>query len=369
MRRIRRAALALVAGSLALVLAACGQSSEGGSKDTKKGGKGSTIGIAMPTKSSERWINDGNNMVKQFQDLGYKTELQYGEDNVDQQVAQIENMITKGVDVLVIAAIDGRALSDVLKQAAEQNIKVISYDRLILGSPNVDYYASFDNEKVGVLQATYIIEKLGLKDGSRKGPFNIELFAGSPDDNNTRYFFQGALKTLQPYLDKKQLVVQSGQTNLNQVTTLRWDGATAQKRMDDLLTKAYSSVRVDAVLSPYDGISIGILSALRSGGYGTAAKPYPVVTGQDAEVASVKSIIAGDQTQTVYKDTRALAKQAVQMADAVLNNKTPEVNDTKTYNNEKKIVPSFLLNPVSVDKSNYRAELVDSGYIKASDLK
>jgi putative multiple sugar transport system substrate-binding protein len=369
MRRIRRAALALVAGSLALALAACGQSSEGGSKGTKKGDKGSTIGIAMPTKSSERWINDGNNMVKQFQGLGYKTELQYGEDNVDQQVAQIENMITKGVDVLVIAAIDGRALSDVLKQAADQHIEVISYDRLILGSPNVDYYASFDNEKVGVLQATYIIDKLGLKDGSKKGPFNIELFAGSPDDNNTRYFFQGAMKTLQPYLDKKQLVVRSGQTNLNQVTTLRWDGATAQKRMDDLLTKAYSSARVDAVLSPYDGISIGILSALRSGGYGTAAKPYPVVTGQDAEVASVKSIIAGDQTQTVYKDTRALAKQAVQMADAVLNDKTPEVNDTKTYNNEKKVVPSFLLNPVSVDKSNYQPVLVDSGYIKASDLK
>ncbi|MEV6549628.1 multiple monosaccharide ABC transporter substrate-binding protein [Streptomyces sp. NPDC051597] len=372
MRRIRPAALALTAGVLALALTACGQDSEGGGKATPKGGKGATIGIAMPTKSSERWIADGNNMAQQFQALGYKTDLQYGEDSVDQQVAQLENMITKGVDALVIAAIDGRALSDVLKQAADQHIKVISYDRLILGSPNVDYYASFDNEKVGVLQATYIVDKLGLKDpqqGGGKGPFNIELFAGSPDDNNTRYFFQGALKTLQPYIDKKQLVVRSGQTRLNQVTTLRWDGATAQKRMDDLLTKAYSTERVDAVLSPYDGISIGILSALRSGGYGTAAKPYPVVTGQDAEVASVKSIIAGDQAQTVYKDTRALAKQAVQMADAVLTGKTPQVNDTKTYDNEKKVVPAFLLNPVSVDKSNYQSVLVDSGYIKASDLK
>ncbi|MBD0741279.1 multiple monosaccharide ABC transporter substrate-binding protein [Streptomyces sp. CBMA152] len=368
-RRTRRAALPLVAASLALALAACGQSSEGGGKSTAKSGKGATIGIAMPTKSSERWIADGNNMAKQFHALGYKTDLQYGEDNVDQQVAQIENMITKGDDVLVIAAIDGRALSDVLRQAADQHIKVISYDRLILGSPNVDYYASFDNEKVGVLQATYIIDKLGLKSGAKSGPFTIELFAGSPDDNNTRYFFQGAMKTLQPYLDKGQLVVRSGQTRLNQVTTLRWDGATAQKRMDDLLTKSYSSDRVDAVLSPYDGMSIGILSALRSGGYGTAAKPYPVVTGQDAEVASVKSIIAGNQTQTVYKDTRALAKQAVQMADAVLNNKKPEVNDVRTYDNEKKVVPSFLLNPVSVDKTNYQAELVDSGYIKASDLK
>ncbi|WP_434589087.1 multiple monosaccharide ABC transporter substrate-binding protein [Streptomyces sp. A5-4] len=367
MRSTRTVALA-VTTVLALTLSACGQSGEGGSKEEKKGGKGSTVGIAMPTKSSERWIADGNNMVAQFKKLGYKTDLQYGEDDVDQQVSQIANMITKGVDVLVVASIDGRALSDVLRQADEQGVKVIAYDRLILGSPNVDYYASFDNEKVGELQAGYIVDKLGLKDGKEKGPFNVELFAGSPDDNNTGYFFEGAWKTLKPYIDKKQIVVRSKQTKLDQVTTLRWDGGTAQKRMDDLLTSAYSSQQVDAVLSPYDGISIGVLSALKSDGYGTEAKPYPVVTGQDAEVASVKSIIAGQQTQTVYKDTRALAKQAVQMADAVLNDKKPEVNDVKTYHNEKKVVPSFLLDPVSVDKSNYRSLLVDSGYIKASDL-
>ncbi|MFE9859950.1 multiple monosaccharide ABC transporter substrate-binding protein [Streptomyces sp. NPDC005780] len=367
--RVARTATVLTALALSLTLAACGQSSEGGSKDKKTGGKGSTIGIAMPTKSSERWIADGRNMAAEFKKLGYKTDLQYGEDDVDQQVSQVENMITKGVDVLVIAAIDGRALSDVLHQAGEQGIRVISYDRLILGSPDVDYYASFDNEKVGELQAGYILDKLGLKSGTEKGPFNIELFAGSPDDNNTRYFFQGAWKAFKPYIDKKQLVVRSKQTKLDQITTLRWDGGTAQKRMDDLLTSAYSSDRVDAVLSPYDGISIGIISALKSDGYGTGSKPYPVVTGQDAEVASVKSIIAGQQTQTVYKDTRALAKQAVQMADAVLNDKKPEVNDTTTYDNEKKVVPSFLLDPVSVDKTNYSTELVDSGYIKESDLR
>ncbi|MFJ1647002.1 multiple monosaccharide ABC transporter substrate-binding protein [Streptomyces sp. NPDC088258] len=367
--RNRRAALAVTAVSLVLSLAACGQNSEGGSKEGAKDPKDATIGIAMPTKSSERWIADGDNMVAQFKKLGYKTNLQYGEDNVAQQVAQIENMITKGVDVLVIAAIDGKALSDVLQQAADQNIKVISYDRLILGTKNVDYYASFDNEKVGVLQADYLVDKLGLKDGSEKGPFNIELFAGSPDDNNTRYFFDGAWKTLKPYIDKKQLVVRSKQTRLDQVTTLRWDGGTAQKRMDDLLTKAYGSKKVDAVLSPYDGISIGILSSLKSDSYGTPSKPYPLVTGQDAEVASVKSIIAGQQTMTVYKDTRALAEQAVQMADAVLKDKKPEVNDEKTYDNEAKVVPAYLLDPVGVDKSNYQKELVDSGYIKASDLK
>ncbi|MEW1690590.1 multiple monosaccharide ABC transporter substrate-binding protein [Streptomyces sp. NPDC091265] len=368
-QRAARTATVLTALTLSVTLAACGQSGEGGSKEKKAGGKGSTIGIAMPTKSSERWIADGRNMAAEFKKLGYKTNLQYGEDDVDQQVSQIENMITKGVDVLVVAAIDGRALSDVLRQAGEQGIRVISYDRLILGSPDVDYYASFDNEKVGELQAGYILDKLGLKSGAEKGPFNIELFAGSPDDNNTRYFFQGAWKTLKPYIDKKQLVVRSKQTKLDQITTLRWDGGTAQKRMDDLLTSAYSSAEVDAVLSPYDGISIGVISSLKSDGYGTGSKPYPVVTGQDAEVASVKSIIAGQQTQTVYKDTRALAKQAVQMADAVLKGKKPEVNDTKTYDNEKKVVPSFLLDPASVDKSNYRAQLVDSGYIKESDLR
>jgi putative multiple sugar transport system substrate-binding protein len=370
--RTRPAALLAITAALSLTLAACGQSSEGGSSssDDKSSGKTEkTVGIAMPTKSSERWIADGKNVVSRLKDAGYKTNLQYAEDDPDTQVSQLENMITQGVDALVIAAIDGRALSNVLQQAADAKIPVISYDRLILGSPNVDYYASFDNAKVGELQANYIVEKLGLADKSKPGPFNIELFAGSNDDNNTRYFFEGAMTVLKPYLDEKKLVVQSKQTALNQVTTLRWDGGTAQKRMDDLLTSSYSKGRVDAVLSPYDGISIGILSALKSDDYGSAAKPLPIVTGQDAEVASVKSIIAGEQTMTVYKDTRELAKVAADMVTAVLKGTKPEINDDKTYNNEKKVVPAYLLKPVSVDKSNYKAELVDTGYIKESDLK
>ncbi|MEU9207946.1 multiple monosaccharide ABC transporter substrate-binding protein [Streptomyces sp. NPDC048415] len=369
--RNRRAALAAIAGaaSLALTLSACGQSGSGGSKEDKKDAKGSTVGIAMPTKSSERWIADGANVVKDLKAAGYKTKLVYGEDDPDTQVSQIENMITQGVSALVIAAIDNKSLDNVLQQAADAKIPVISYDRLILGTKNVDYYASFDNEKVGELQGNYILEKLGLADGSKKGPFNIELFAGSNDDNNTKYFFGGAMKVLQPYIDKKQLVVKSGQNKLSQVTTLRWDGGTAQKRMDDLLTSAYSKARVDAVLSPYDGISIGILSSLKSDDYGSKNKPLPIVTGQDAEVASVKSIIAGEQTQTVYKDIRKLAKVATNMVDSALNGKKPEINDTKTYNNGVKVVPAYLLQPVSVDKSNYQKELIDSGYLKASDVK
>lgn len=368
--RNRRAALAAVASaaSLALALTACGQNSEGGGEEKKGGADGATIGVAMPTKSSERWISDGANVVKELKSKGYKTKLVYGEDDPDQQVSQIENMITQGVDALVVAAIDNKSLNNVLQQAKDADIPVISYDRLILGTENVDYYASFDNEKVGELQGSYIVDKLGLEDG-KKGPFSIELFAYSNDDNNTKYFFQGAMNVLKPHIDKGELVVRSKQTALNQVTTLRWDGGTAQKRMDDLLTSSYRSAKVDAVLSPYDGISIGILSALKSDGYGTKAKPMPVVTGQDAELASVKSIIAGDQTQTVYKDLRKLAKVASNMVDAALNDKKPEVNDTKSYDNGVKVVPAYLLQPVSVDKDNYKEALVDDGYYTENDLK
>ncbi|MEV6024191.1 multiple monosaccharide ABC transporter substrate-binding protein [Streptomyces sp. NPDC052036] len=368
--RTRRAALTAIAGavSLALTLTACGQNSSGGSKEDKGSAKGGTIGIAMPTKSSERWINDGNNVVKDLEAKGYKAKLVYGEDDPDTQVSQIENLITQGVKGLIIAAIDNKSLNNVLQQAAQAKIPVIAYDRLILGTKDVDYYASFDNEKVGVLQGTYIVHKLGL-DSGKKGPFNIELFAGSNDDNNTKYFFGGAMSVLQPYIDKKELVVKSGQTKLNQVTTLRWDGTTAQKRMEDVLTSAYKSGRVDAVLSPYDGISIGILSALKSDGYGSGSKPLPVITGQDAELASVKSIIAGEQTQTVYKDTRQLAKVAATMVDDALDGKTPQTNDTKTYDNGTKVVPAYLLQPVSVDKTNYEDVLVKGGYYTDAQLK
>jgi putative multiple sugar transport system substrate-binding protein len=349
----------LLLAVLVFSLAACSSATGG------NGNKG-YVGIAMPTKSSERWINDGNYMKKEFEKRGYKVDLQYAEDVVENQVSQIENMITKGANVIVVASIDGEALTNVLEKAHKQKIKVIAYDRLIKKTPYVDYYATFDNFKVGVLQGSYIENKLGLKDG--KGPFNIELFAGSPDDNNAYFFFDGAMSILKPYIQSGKLVVRSGQTKFEQAATLRWDGATAQSRMDNLLSAHYSTEKVDAVLSPYDGISIGILSSLKGVGYGTAAKPLPVVTGQDAELASVKSIITGEQTQTVFKDTRELAKKAVDMAEAVVKGKKADVNDTKTYNNGVKVVPAYLLQPVSVDKTNYKSVLIDSGYYKESQL-
>jgi putative multiple sugar transport system substrate-binding protein len=326
-----------------------------------------TVGVSMPTKSSARWIDDGNNMVKYLKDKGYKADLQYADDDIPNQLAQVENMITKKVKVLVIAAIDGTTLSNALQKAADQGIKVVAYDRLIRGSKNVDYYTTFDNFQVGVLQASSIVDKLGLKAG--KGPFNIELFGGSPDDNNAFFFYDGAMSVLKPYLDSGKLVVRSKQMGMQKVGTLRWDGAVAQSRMDNLLSAFYGKDRVDAVLSPYDGLSIGIISSLKGVGYGSPKQPMPVISGQDAEVPSVKAILRGDQYSTVFKDTRDLAKVTADLIDDVLSGKQPKINDTKTYNNGVKVVPSHLLKPVSVDASNWKKVLIDSGYYKESQIK
>jgi len=324
------------------------------------------VGIAMPTKSSARWIADGDNMVKELTARGYKADLQYAEDDIPNQLAQVENMITKGVKVLVIAAIDGTTLSKALQNAADKGIKVVAYDRLIRNSKNVDYYTSFDNFQVGVLQATSIVDKLGLKQG--KGPFNIELFGGSPDDNNAFFFYDGAMSVLKPYLDSGKLVVRSKQLGMDKVGTLRWDGAVAQARMDNLLSAYYTNDKVNAVLSPYDGLSIGILSSLKGVGYCTAQQACPIVSGQDAEVPSVKSILRGEQYSTIFKDTRELAKVTANLVDAVLAGKQPEINDTKTYNNGMKVVPAYLLKPTPVDASNWKKVLIDSGYYKESQI-
>lgn len=361
---MRKVLATMAAGLLAVSLAGCGNSG-GGSGGSGSGDKG-TVGISMPTKTSERWVGDGDNMVKQFQAAGYKTDLQYADNNPQQQASQIDNMITKQEKLLVIAAVDGTALTSQLDNAKASKVPVISYDRLLLNSDAVDYYASFDNTKVGTLQGQYLVDKLGLATATK--PLTIELFAGSSDDNNTKYFFNGAMAVLKPFLDSGKLVVKSGQTNLQQVTTQRWDPATAQSRMENLLSANYTSTKLDGVLSPYDGISIGIIAALKGVGYGTPAKPLPIITGQDAELASVKSIIGGQQTQTIYKDTRKLAGVAVQMGNAVLTGGKPETNDDKTYDNGKKVVPAYLLPPVSLDKTDVQKTLVDSGYYTAAQI-
>src|SRR6202022_3104019 len=325
-----------------------------------------TTGIAMPKKSSARRIDDGNNIVKVLKERGYGTDLQYAEDDIPNQLSQVENMVTKGAKVLVIAAIDGTTLSDVPKQAKAKGIPVIAYCRLIRDPPNLDYYATFDNFQVGVLQAQSIEQGLKLKEG--KGPFNIELFGGSPDDNNAYFFYNGSMSVLQPYIDSGKLVIVSRQTGMDKVSTLRWDGATAQARMDNLLSAFYTTKRVDAVLSPYDGLSIGIISSLKGVGYGGGNMPMPIVSGQDAEVPSIKSMLRGEQYSTIFKDTRDLAKVTADMVDAALSGKTVTVNDTTTYKNGVKVVPSYLLKPVVVDKTNWEKVLIDSGYYKKAQI-
>ncbi|GAT66668.1 sugar-binding protein [Planomonospora sp. ID91781] len=375
--RLAKLATVPIGLAMALAMTACGSATKTVDQEAAPSAgsaAGALVGVTMPTKSSERWIHDGDNVKSSLEKLGYQVDLQYAENDIPTQVNQIENQITKGAKLLIIASIDGTAITTQLQQAADAKIPVIAYDRLIRNTPNVDYYATFDNHKVGVQQATSLLVGLGLKkadgsDGDAKGPFNIEIFAGSPDDNNATFFYNGAMEVLKPYIDKGTLVVKSGETDFKTVAILRWDPATAQKRMEDLITKAYSDAKVQGVLSPYDGLSIGILSALKSSGYGTADQPYPVVTGQDAEVASVKSIIADEQYATIYKDTRKLAEVTVKMADAVLKGGKPEVNNTTDYDNGNKVVPSYLLEPVVVYKDNYKQILVDSGYYTEDQLK
>ncbi len=327
-----------------------------------------TVGIAMPTQSSARWISDGNSMVEQFTAAGYATDLQYAEDDIPTQLAQVENMITKGVNVLVIAAIDGTTLSNALENAAASGIKVIAYDRLIRDSGAVDYYATFDNFKVGVQQAESLVKGLNERFPDQK-PWNVELFGGSPDDNNAFFFYNGAMSVLQPLIDSGDIVIPSGQMGMDVVGTLRWDGAVAQARMDNLLSANYGDKQLHGALSPYDGLSIGILSSVKGVGYGSGDLPMPIVTGQDAEIPSVKSMIAGEQYSTIFKDTRALAGVTVKMVDAIISGGEPEINDTSTYDNGVKVVPSYLLEPLPVDVTNYEGILVGSGYYTADQLK
>lgn len=364
----------LVAVLLALVLVfsitACSKpATEAGSTtpSTEAGSGGKLIGVSMPTQSLQRWNQDGANMKKELEKKGYQVDLQFAEDQVETQISQLENMITKGCKVLVIASIDGEALSNVLQKAADAGIKVIAYDRLIRGSANVDYYATFDNFKVGEIQGKYIEEKLGLKDG--KGPFNIELFGGSPDDNNAYFFNDGAMSILKPYIDNGKLVVKSGQIDMKQIAILGWKSEGAQSRMDNLISAHYTKDILHAVLSPNDSLAYGIISSLASVGYGTADKPFPFLTGQDCDVANVKAMIEGKQSMSVFKDTRALAAKVVEMVDAILQGSEPPINDTKTYDNGVKVVPSYLLEPLFADVNNYKTLLLDSGYYTEDQLK
>ena len=328
------------------------------------------VGVSMPTKSLQRWNQDGSNMKKELSKAGYAVDLQFANNDIALQTSQIENMLTQGCKILVIASIDGSALKGVLDTAKRQGVKVIAYDRLIMNSDAISYYATFDNYKVGTLQGDYLVENLKLKSRTKDNPAYIEFFTGSPDDNNINFFFGGAMDVLQPYLDSGVLVCRSGQTSKAQCATLNWSTEAGQKRMENLIaSQKYgpNGTKLDAVYSSNDSVANGITNALVAAGY--TAKNFPIITGQDCDITSVKNMIAGTQAMSVFKDTRTLASQVVKMVDAIAKGTNPPINDTKTYDNGTGIIPSYLCEPVFGDKVNYKHLLLDSGYYTAKQLQ
>lgn len=324
-----------------------------------------TIGVAMPTNSLQRWNQDGANMKAQLEAAGYEVDLQYADNDVAKQVGQIENMLMSS-KVLVIASIDGSALGTVLADAKEAGIPVIAYDRLIMESDAVNYYATFDNYMVGTIQGQYVIDTLDLDNVA--GPFNIEFTAGAPDDNNARYFFAGAFDLLKPYIDAGKLVVKSGQTEFETVATPSWDSAKAQARMENIIAGYYADgTKLDVALCSNDSTAQGVTNAWVQAGF-EAGKDFPIVTGQDCDIVSVKNMIKGTQAMSVFKDTRTLASKVVAMVDALMKGETPEINDTVTYDNGTGIIPSYLCAPVFADLSNYKELLLDSGYYTEAQL-
>ena len=327
-----------------------------------------TVVILMPTQSSERWINDGATMKSQLEEKGYNVELQYAEDDTAMQVSQLENYVGKGVDCLVIAAIDSGVLVNAEAQAKEAGIPIIAYDRLLMDTDAVSYYATFDNKGVGTVIANYIKEAKDLDAAREDGEsYTIEFFMGSPDDNNALFLYNGIMEVLQEYLDDGTLVCKSGRTSFEDTCILRWSQETAQSNCENILTANYADEELDIACTAFDGFAYGVKAALEGAGY--TAENWPLVTGQDAEVMATKNIIAGSQTMYIYKETRLLAEKTVTMVDAVLQGTEPEINDTEQYNNGVITVPTYMCTPVAVDQSNYKEILIDGGYYTEDQLQ
>ena len=354
---------------VAAVFSGCSKKDSKNDKDDTKetsseSSGGGLVGVAMPTKDLQRWNQDGTNMEAELKEAGYKVDLQYASNDIQTQVSQVENMISNGCELLVIASIDGDSLGTVLAQAKEAKIPVIAYDRLIMNSDAVTYYATFDNYMVGTKQGEYIKDALDLDNAA--GPFNMEIFTGDPGDNNAKYFYSGAIDVLQPYIDAGKIVVPSEQIDFATVATANWATDAAQSRMENILSSYYSGgTKLDVVLCSNDSTALGVENALVANYTGD----YPVITGQDCDVANVKNMKAGKQSMSIFKDTRTLATQVVAMVDAIMKGGKAPINDTKSYDNGTGIIPSYLCEPVFADASNYKELLIDSGYYTEDALK
>ncbi|MBP3477494.1 MAG: sugar-binding protein [Lachnospiraceae bacterium] len=325
---------------------------------------GTKVGVSMPTKDLQRWNQDGANMQAELEAAGYEVDLQYASNDVQTQVSQIENMISGGADVLVIAAIEGSSLGEALDMAKAANIPVIAYDRLLMNSDAVSYYATFDNYMVGTKQGEYIVEALDLENAD--GPFNMEITAGDPGDNNAGYFYNGAMDVLNPYIEAGKLVVVSGQVSFDEVATPTWATETAQSRAENILSSNYADgTQIDVWLCSNDSTALGVENALAANYNGE----YPVITGQDCDIENVKNMLAGKQSMSIFKDTRTLASQVVKMVGQILSGETVDVNDTETYDNGTGVIPSYLCEPVFADVNNYKELLIDSGYYTEGDLQ
>ena len=351
--------------SVMLMILAAGCGGADTSKNDDDSGK-KKIGVLMPNQVVKRWIKDGADIKNLLEEKGYAVDLRYAENEPPTQIKQIDEMIRNGVDCLVITAVDSTKLVDVLDRAKKEKIPVLAYDRLLMDTDAVSYYATFDNKGVGVLIGRYVEEKFDLPNG--KGPYNVEFFAGSHDDNNANFLNTGLFEVLQPYIDNGQLVVPSGQIDFDLISTLRWSQEAGENRMEEIMTKYYADgKKLDAVIVPSDTISYGIENILEKHGYKVGEK-WPMISGQDAELEGAKNILSGKQTFTIFKDTRILAKKCVEMVDDVMNGKEPEINDSISYDNRKFVVPAYLCTPVIVDKDNLKKELIDSGYYTEEEI-
>ena len=326
--------------------------------------EGKLVGVAMPTKDLQRWNQDGENMKNMFEEAGYGVDLQFASNDVQQQLNQVTNMINSGCDVVVIAAIEGSSLGSALDLAKEKGVPVIAYDRLLMESDAVSYYATFDNYKVGTVQGTYVKEALDLDNA--EGPFYLEITAGDPGDNNANFFYSGAMDVLKPYIEAGKLIVKSGQVEFSDVATPTWKTEVAQTRASSILASFYADgSSIDAWLCSNDSTALGVTNALEDNYDGE----WPIITGQDCDISNVKNMIAGKQSMSVFKDTRTLAAQVVKMIGQILKGEEVDVNDTETYNNNVITVPSFLCEPVFADVNNYKELLIDSGYYTEDQLQ